>query len=325
MEINSQYTNHSSEEKYNVLVVDDIHLMCQFLFNSIILLPSTSCKMATDVPVAENILNQESIDMAVLDLHLKTGSGLSLVQKIRQGKCKNTAYDIPIVIFSGNTYKELVQECLRYNVNDFLVKPITSVIIQSKVKYYQQIKTKPIKPKEHYQNLVEQNTLNLQSLNPKASITKSTQQKSSYKPSSSAPAKQDEGEAENGAFLHWIGGVTTGYNQLDRRLKSLCFELNELHSYFHARGKETETKIRLKKIREIIEDTVFVAKNLRARNMEEPIWTEFFDKMRNFQRIKWAALINAKPGSNSSEEVFKGILFSWMMLIAKPIFSQVKK
>ena len=78
-----------------------------------------SIKTALNVPEAISILEEETPDLILTDIRMPVMDGFSLIQYIRKK-------DIPsaVVILTSHADFEYARTALRYNVTDFLLKPI---------------------------------------------------------------------------------------------------------------------------------------------------------------------------------------------------------
>lgn len=134
---------------FSVLVVDDVILMCDFLYGVAAKIPGCRAYKALDGETAANILETKSIDVLITDLEMKAPTGLELVSRVRSGRFSSTAHNIPIIIFSGNTFRDLIQQSVRLDVNDFIAKPSTSDVLSRKIMHHLRVE-KPIKNYEYY-------------------------------------------------------------------------------------------------------------------------------------------------------------------------------
>ena len=116
----------------HILVVDDVILMCDFLYGVANQIAGCRAFKALDGKSAAEFLENETIDLLITDIEMRAPSGLELVQRIRAGKFTGTSHDIPIIMFSGNAYRDVIEQSIAYDVNDFLAKPITSALLTKK-------------------------------------------------------------------------------------------------------------------------------------------------------------------------------------------------
>ncbi len=94
-------------------------------------------KFGYDVKIANNgqealdILEKETVDLIMLDLLMPIMDGKACCKKIKENeKIKN----IPIIIFSASTLKNIEQVMKELEVQDFLIKPFNPEEMQTKIK-----------------------------------------------------------------------------------------------------------------------------------------------------------------------------------------------
>lgn len=74
--------------------------------------------------------NQQPIDLFIMDLGLKVDSGMDLMQLIRL----TDAYcDTPIIVLTGDSKRDTVLKCTRFNISFYSVKPINASDLSMKV------------------------------------------------------------------------------------------------------------------------------------------------------------------------------------------------
>lgn len=115
-----------------VLIVDDSMIMRRILKN--ILkdrnIPDENLLDAPNGKVALNILEHNEIDLLLLDWNMPQMDGLELVKIIRSmDKYKN----LPVIMVTSEAAKYNVLEAIKAGVTDYIVKPVSSVKILSKI------------------------------------------------------------------------------------------------------------------------------------------------------------------------------------------------
>ena len=75
-------------------------------------------KSATQLKEAKNLIRKEPFDLILSDLRLPDGSGLELLDLVRQ-----FVFDTPFVVITASEKKSLIQEALSRGADDFLSKP----------------------------------------------------------------------------------------------------------------------------------------------------------------------------------------------------------
>ncbi|ALS99616.1 response regulator [Lacimicrobium alkaliphilum] len=306
---------------YQVLVVDDVYLMCHFLYETLTKITGFSCRTATEFAKAEAILGEAPIDMAIIDIHLKSESGLTLAKNIRRGKyaCR---HDIPILIFSGNTFKEEIQQCLAFDVQDILAKPFSAASLKERVKK-NQLKEPKIKPAEYYCKLEPQATKHDQkeARRVKAAITKSQAQTSTYRPKGAVSATESI-TVETSVFIRWPDDAESGYHQIDRRLKSISFQLSALHWAVYNKTSYKDAGKDIKQIRLACDDLLHVSKQLRRKHASDRLWQELADRLQQFKKILLEKVADTELSTAQRDDLFKKVHGSWITLLSKPILKK---
>ena len=106
--------------KINVLLVDDQEEMIK-LFSQMLNLASFNhfnIYEAYSLSDASQIINNEKIDVAVLDLYLEKVEGLSTLIEFKQ-----LHRDIPVVVVTGRDSEGQAFDCFRNGASDYLTKP----------------------------------------------------------------------------------------------------------------------------------------------------------------------------------------------------------
>lgn len=115
-----------------VLIVDDSMIMRRILKN-ILKDRNLQDENLLDAPngkVALSILVHNEIDLLLLDWNMPQLDGLELVKIIRSmDKYKN----LPVIMVTSEAAKYNVLEAIKAGVTDYIVKPVSSVKILSKI------------------------------------------------------------------------------------------------------------------------------------------------------------------------------------------------
>ena len=103
-------------QKIKVLLVDDEYLALQLLENFLQEVPQLELVAKTKSPIeAQNILNQENIDLLFLDIQMPTLSGINLLKNLKNP---------PLTIFT-TAYSDYALTAFDMNVIDYLLKPFS--------------------------------------------------------------------------------------------------------------------------------------------------------------------------------------------------------
>ncbi len=118
-----------------VLVVDDSSITRRVLKNILKekSIPESSIIDAADGETALDILNTQDINLLLLDWNMPKLNGLELVKIIRQmDKYKK----LPIIMITSEAAKYNVLEAVKAGVSDYIVKPISGVVVMKKLNQY---------------------------------------------------------------------------------------------------------------------------------------------------------------------------------------------
>lgn len=248
----------------NILVLDDVALICNFLYGVANKIQGCNAFKAFDYKTASDILESESIDLLITDIELKQANGIDLISKIRSGGFSSTAHNIPIIVLSVNSYKELIEQCVRFDVNDFLVKPISSVKLTEKIYQHLQIK-KVIKQTNYYSSIIEGSKI---STVPKEysrrGVSIVLDVKNPLIEESAEKAQQTSNDVvSKRAFLDWPEGATTGHYQLDRRLKNVAYAISYFYDAFIENRKHVAIENARKRACESVDYLLYIGKNIQ--------------------------------------------------------------
>ncbi|CAM3818287.1 response regulator [Rheinheimera salexigens] len=307
-------------KNFNVLVVDDVPLMCNFLYGVANKIHGCKAYKAFDYKTATDILENEPIDLLITDIELKDESGLNLMIKVRTGSFSETAHDIPIIVFSVNAYRELLQQCMLLDVNDFLVKPVTYAFLTQKICDHLK-QEKLIQPSNYYielmQKLSEPKLLN-EAVKRKLSVAIVLQSEQKTED----PEKTLEGldNKENKRdFLYWPENITSGYYQLDRRLKNLAFTLSCFYNVYINNRKPVAIDTERKRACVAADYLLHIAKNMRQRDPRPEFWSVFQMRLDKLQPLMdELATINLKHNTQVSA-LLKKIAYWWMQTCNWPL------
>lgn len=304
---------------FNVLVVDDVILMCDFLSGVVNNVPGCRAFKALDGRSATDILQGEAIDLLITDIEMKAPTGLELVFRVRSGSFAHTPHDIPIIIFSGNAYLELIQQSKSYDVNDFLVKPITADMLSRKILHHLQTE-KPVKNAAHYAALdydfAAKKATAEQEHRVSVSIVRELEPK--------ALPEVDEQDAHTKAadkkdFLVWPEQATTGYFQIDRRLRNVAFNLSCFHNVFVGNCKPVAIESERKRASEALDYLFHISKNIKHKEQRHDFWLLFDQRLERLHPLAVElSSVNIKHHSQVLA-LLKRLAYWWMQTCNRPI------
>ncbi|GLX79721.1 hypothetical protein tinsulaeT_30610 [Thalassotalea insulae] len=310
------------ESDIQVLAVDDIQLMCHFVYEAVMDLKGFNCITASDYYTSEALLQSNPVDIAILDIKLRDGSGLELAKNIRKGKynCKN---DIPIFIFTGNAYQKEIADCMKYDINSVLVKPCNLSTIQKRVqanrkqlikvsspdhylvmaeleKEEEQRKKAALEMEEQKQALMRINAKSGNSYRANGTSSFVTKESSGHSVFKDRIIKNKKKHAEP-QILSWPKGRSTGYFQLDRRLKSIEYNINALYALKGSISNRQAAVAEVEKIRQTLDNIEFIASKLRKSYPTDCLWDVLFRLLKHFKEIPIESLVSrnssgASPG-----------------------------
>ncbi|HEX5793205.1 MAG TPA: response regulator [Rheinheimera sp.] len=306
-------------KNFNVLVVDDVILMCDFLYGVANNVPGCRAFKALDGKTAAEILEKEAIDLLITDIEMKAPTGLELVYRIRSGSFAATLHDIPIIIFSGNTYLELIQQSMSYDVNDFLAKPITAELLGRKILQH-------LHTEKRIKSAAEYAALNSDFSTPKTrpdderrisvAIVRELEPKA-------VVGTEDEDAAAKPAdkrdFLFWPEHASTGYFQLDRRLRNLAFNVSCFHNVFVSNCKPVAIESERKRACEALDYLFHIAKNIKNKERRHEFWLLFNQRLEKLKPL--AAELNSINIKHHSQvlALLKRLSYWWMQTCNRPI------
>lgn len=115
-----------------ILVVEDLLVMRRLIVNTLKSVGYTDLLQATNGEEAlELIVNPDSkIEFVITDWLMPVMDGITLVKFLRANP---ETKDLPIIMLTSMNDKDNLIEALKYNVNDYVVKPFTPKLLQSKI------------------------------------------------------------------------------------------------------------------------------------------------------------------------------------------------
>lgn len=268
---------------FHILVVDDVFLMCDFLYKVISSIQNCKVFKATDGRTALEILECEPIDMLITDIEMKAPNGLELLKKLRCGTL-NTPHNIPVLMFSGNTYKDMVLESHAYDINDFLAKPVSADGLKKKVQLHLQ-NEKPIKAPEYYQKIVylsekKENKAaeSAQTAEPYRSSVAIVRSVPVPEQKGYTPSLENDHDPESQALLSWPANSSTGFHQLDRRMLILAQRINSFHNLMVRDSKAIALATESKRICDAIDYLIFVGDKLKLTVDDQTSFWQYYNE-----------------------------------------------
>jgi len=132
--LNGYYKNNKLEHptKMRILVVEDLLVMRRLIINTLKSIGYNDVLQATNGEEAlELIINPDSkIEFVITDWLMPVMDGITLVKFLRANP---ETKDIPVIMLTSMNDKDSIIEAVKYNVNDYIIKPFTPKILQSKI------------------------------------------------------------------------------------------------------------------------------------------------------------------------------------------------
>lgn len=113
-----------------VLVVDDFSTMRKIIKNSLQSMGFTKIIEAQDGVDALEKLQNEEVCLIVSDWNMPRMSGIELLKKV---KSEEKLSKIPFIMVTAEGQKECVIEAIKSGVNNYVVKPFTTEVLEQKI------------------------------------------------------------------------------------------------------------------------------------------------------------------------------------------------
>jgi two-component system chemotaxis response regulator CheY len=120
----------SLHDESSILIVDDVNTMRMQIKE---LLKTFGFQKLTTVSNGEEAkveLSKNSYSLVLCDWHMEPCDGISLLRYVRQDPALKS---IAFVMITAESTKERVVEAIKEGVDDYLIKPLTRVQIETKV------------------------------------------------------------------------------------------------------------------------------------------------------------------------------------------------
>ncbi|GAB6090404.1 response regulator [Spirochaeta dissipatitropha] len=118
----------------NILVVDDSRIMRNIVKNTVAnhrILKTSTFLEASDGIEAQNVMDENQIDLLLLDWNMPRLNGIELVQQLRNDPRYNK---LPIIMITSEAAKYNVIEAVKTGVSDYLIKPVSEKNLMQKIK-----------------------------------------------------------------------------------------------------------------------------------------------------------------------------------------------
>ncbi len=119
--------------------------------------------LASDGSEAISKIYHDKPSIIITDLQMEPMDGLELLKLIRSGRY-GLPFDIPIIVLTANSAENVISECILFDVDAFLVKPVNKRSLQTRIN---QILTSPKtkKNKDFYFSIYKENPIKINRFN----------------------------------------------------------------------------------------------------------------------------------------------------------------
>ncbi|KXF82435.1 response regulator [Enterovibrio coralii] len=136
------------------LIVDDHEMIRETIAIMAKSLGFEEAITAIDGADAISKLYHERPSLIITDLQMDPIDGLEMLRLVRSGRF-GLPHDIPIIILTANASESVIAQCIAFDVDAFLVKPVNRQSLQERVNQLAQ-QAKPKKTIEHYFEIYQQ-------------------------------------------------------------------------------------------------------------------------------------------------------------------------
>jgi two-component system chemotaxis response regulator CheY len=119
-----------ADENMKILVADDFSTMRRIIRNILKQLGFKNVEEVEDGAVALERLLQEDFDFVITDWNMPKMTGLDLLKAIRANE---KLKDIKVLLVTAESDKENIIHAAQAGVNDYVVKPFTADVLQTKI------------------------------------------------------------------------------------------------------------------------------------------------------------------------------------------------
>ena len=115
-----------------VLVVDDEHYMRKVVRTLLMSIGIRTVYEAPDGPAGLELIRSMAPDVVIVDWQMPGLDGASFVRMVRSPDTFPLP-DVPIIMLTGHGERSRVVEAIKIGVNEFLLKPVSSKALQSRM------------------------------------------------------------------------------------------------------------------------------------------------------------------------------------------------
>ena len=115
-----------------VLVVDDEHYMRKVVRTLLMSIGIRTVYEAADGPAGLELIRSRAPDVVIVDWQMPGLDGAAFVRMVRS-PATFPYPDVPIIMLTGHGERSRVIEAVQIGVNEFLLKPVSSKALQSRI------------------------------------------------------------------------------------------------------------------------------------------------------------------------------------------------
>ncbi|MEA3221954.1 MAG: response regulator [Thermodesulfobacteriota bacterium] len=119
------------DQNMKILVIDDFSTMRKIVKGILRQLNFNNIVEADDGSTGLNVLQNEQVDLIICDWNMPKVTGLELLKVIR---ADDALREIPFLMVTAEAKQENIVEAVKAGVNNYVVKPFTSEILDKKIK-----------------------------------------------------------------------------------------------------------------------------------------------------------------------------------------------
>ncbi|OOE59359.1 two-component system response regulator [Salinivibrio sp. ML323] len=250
------------------LIVDDHEMIRDTIGMMAQALGIKSVITAEDGAEAISKAYHEAPNLIITDLQMDPIDGLEMLRLMRSGRY-HLRHDTPIIILTANASQAVISECIRYDVDAFMVKPVKKQDLENRVKqlskqtkakkpptfYFEMYQSDPAKSTEFEHNgaivFTEEEQYQIECITEPVIDTPLPPEGSSEKePQVSAPIKRER------KFIRWQEKYTVGHQSLDESNKQLLSIINDTYeaiAYHHEDETKTDFEALAQRFRDYID------------------------------------------------------------------------
>ena len=112
------------------LIIDDFATMRRIIRNLLRQLGYNNIEEAEDGVVGLRKLQSQTFDFIICDWNMPNMTGIELLREVRSNEALK---DIPFLMVTAEAIKENIIEAVKAGVSNYIVKPFTADVLQSKI------------------------------------------------------------------------------------------------------------------------------------------------------------------------------------------------